>query len=161
MELARLSAHPRGPSLFSFSSPLSPSPHRPSAPAHSLFMSAWIASFHYTQLPAHYQTHNCFNNRSPPPPQLSFPWQPTEDREREENNRGRKKKNLNYRGGSAFPWPLVPFKGRETITTTAWVSVRLNWPAKRTPATSPQSNQEVKEIKEGKGKLINLFLITE
>lgn len=50
-------------------------------------MSAWIAPFHYTQLPAHYQSHNCFNNRSPPLPVLLFPWQPTMRRARKRERR--------------------------------------------------------------------------
>lgn len=132
MELAPLRSPP-GPLsilLFLVSLPHPHPLHLPSAPPHSLFISAWIAPFHYTHLPAHYQSHNCFNNRSPPPPALSFPWQPTmrSERERGENSRGRKKRE--WEGGSAFPWPLLPFR-RETFTTTVWVWVRLNWPIKR------------------------------
>lgn len=55
----------------------------------TLFMSAWIALFHYTLLPAHYQSYNCFNNRTPPPPVLLFPWQPTMRRARK-REQGRK-----------------------------------------------------------------------
>lgn len=110
---------PGGPFLFSFSSSLSPplsqSLSLPSAPPHSLFMSAWIAPFHYNQLPAHYQSHNCFNNRSPSP-SLCFhfhdnPW---------------------WRGGRGLdlidPWFYL------------WVSVRLNWPLERASATPPLSS---------------------
>lgn len=58
-----------GSSLPSPSGPLSvfllllpphppPPPFCSSAPPHPLFMSAWIAPFHYIQLPAHYQSHH-------------------------------------------------------------------------------------------------------
>lgn len=104
---------PGAPSLFSFYSSHSSSPplplHLPSAPPHSLFMSAWVAPFHYTRLPAHYQSHNCFNNRSPSPSLCFYyhdnpQWgEPEREQETEENSRGRKKKKNWMRGWECHP----------------------------------------------------------
>lgn len=119
-----------GSSLPSPSGPLSillllppllthPPPFCSSAPPHPLFMSAWIAPFHYIQLPAHYQSHRRFNNRSPTSPLpfrvLLFPWRPTmriarkgESERRREPARavvwGGKRE---WEAGSVARWPLV------------------------------------------------------
>lgn len=116
VELAPLTAHPQGPFLFSsFSSSLSPRLSQrlslPSAPPHSLFMSAWIAPFLYNQLPAHYQSHKCFNNRSPPPlSELSFPWQPM----------------MKSRVGAWLDWPLILFVSFSE-TDHLWEHQQRHW----------------------------------
>lgn len=136
-----------GSSLPSPSGPLSillllpphpppPPPFCSSAPPHPLFMSAWIAPFHYIQLPAHYQSHRRFNNRSPTlPPSAPLPCafismtthNEDSEKRREWGNRqrqrwgGRKKKTKTWmRGWQCRPltsgfylWGGKPLAARE------------------------------------------------
>lgn len=135
---------PSGPLSILLLLPPHPPPLPPfcsSAPPHPLFMSAWIAPFHYIQLPAHYQSHRRFNNRSPTPPPLPCAFismtthNEDSEKRREWGNRqrqwwgGKKKKNVNE-GLGVSPVDLwFLFVRRETF---GYKLVRLNCPVKDT-----------------------------
>lgn len=131
---------PPGPLSFLLVLSLTPTPYLPSAPPHTLFMSAWIAPFHPAQLPAHYQPHNRLYP-TPTPPPLAFITMTTHN---EESKRERRQES----GGTRKRWT----RGRERgVLTSASIfkkgddhrSGGLPWPtrAQNQQQTVSQTNQ--------------------
>lgn len=132
---------PPGPLSFLLVLTLTPAPNLPSAPPHTLFMSAWIAPFHPTQLPAHYQPHNCFN----PPPTFSFYYHDNTQwgvQEGEEKSGGTRKRWTRGRERGALTSASIFKKGDDHRSTG------LLWPtrAQNQQQTASQTKKKKRSL---------------